>query len=310
MGSSGQIKPPIILLGNVRSGTSMTMFCFGKHPELAYWNEPRTVWTYAAPGRRHDVFDEDDARPGVIRYIRQRWLQYQRANGDRRVMEKTPSNVMRIPYVHRIFPEAKFVYILREPLANLSSSELKWRKPITRVHLLERFRETPKTQLHYYGWRLARDTFCSRVLKRKHVSVWGVRYPGIYDDIRTMSVEQVIAKQWVACCQQADRDLERVDPALVYRLRYEDFVENPVPVFERVLGHFDLQMTQGVADEINKMVDPNRRTKWRRLDPSILAQCLPILEPEMRRQGYEVPEEVQQMLREHHGEEGIAPAVH
>lgn len=292
MRSVSELKPPIFLLGNVRSGTTMMHRFFLQHPDVTTWYEPRTVWMYADPGRRHDRFDEHDARPRVTRYIRKRFLKYQKAHDNLRIMEKTPSNMLRIPYVRAIFPESKFIYIIRDPLANLSSAELKWQKAIAGRRLRRQFLNTPKLQLPYYAWRLFADHFRTRVLRQKYVSIWGVRYPGIYDDRRTMSVEQVIAKQWVACAQQADRDLAAIDPSLVLRLRYEEFVEQPVEHFERILNHFDLKLTPELAEMVRTTVDPNRRQKWKRLDPKVIAECLPILREEMARQGYAAPEAV------------------
>ena len=287
------LKPPIFLLGNVRSGTSMMHDLFDQHPEVTSWYEPRTVWTYAAPARAHDIFDASDATPRVRKYIRKRFLQRQREHGDLRVMEKTPSNLLRIPYVRAIFPESKYLYMVREPLAYLSSSELKWRTPISVARAVHRMKETPKTHLPYYLARFARDHFRRKVLKRRHVSVWGVRYPGIMDDVKALTAEEVIAKQWVACSQQARKDLAELGDDVVIRMRYEDFVADPVNQFERILNHFDLQMTDALATHLRSTVDPGRQQKWKRLDPEVVARCLPILEDEMATHGYTVPDEIE-----------------
>jgi len=286
------LKPPIIMFGNVRSGTSMMHDLFDLHPAVKSWYEPRTVWVYADPARKHDRFDASDARPRVKRYIRRRFLHYQRKHGNLRVMEKTPSNMLRIPYVDAIFPEAKFLYLVREPLANLSSSELKWRTPIHMRHTWDRLKETPKSQLHYYLGRFVYDNVSVRILKRKHVSVWGVRYPGIYDDLKSLTTEQVIAKQWVACAQQARKDFADIDPQRVMKVRYEDFVQSPVEHFERILAHYDLEMTAELEQACRDTVDPGRQNKWRRLDDAVLRDCLPILKDEMQREGYSIPDEV------------------
>lgn len=292
------LKPPIILLGNVRSGTTMMQELFGLHPDVVPWFEPRTVWAYADPGRRHDRFDAADATPRVVSYIRRRFLRFQEANGGRRIMEKTPSNVMRIPYVRAIFPEARYLYIIREPLANLSSSELLWRLPIHRRKLWRRIKETPKTQLHHYATRYVVDHARVRLLKRRHVSVWGVRYPGIYEDLKQSTAEQVIARQWVEASRQVRADLEGLQEGDVMQVRYEDFVTDATTIFPRILEHFGLEMTDAIAGALNERVDPNRRDKWRRLDEQTVRACLPILRDEMAGHGYEVPEEYREAATE------------
>ena len=206
-------------------------------------------------------------------------------------MEKTPSNVLRIPYVRAIFPEARLLYLIREPLANLSSSELMWRRPIHRHKLWRRLKETPKTQLHHYFGRYIVDHARIRILRRRHVSVWGVRYPGIYDDLKTMTAEQVIATQWVTSARQARHDLAELDPGSLLEMRYEDFVASPQESFSRILEHFDLEMTPEISHALDATVDAGRQHKWKRLDDATITDCLPILSEEMEHHGYEVPEE-------------------
>ena len=287
----GELKPPIFLLGNVRSGTSLMHDLFDLHPEVKSWYEPRTIWIYADPGRRHDRFDELDATPPVVNYIRKRFLDYQQRHDGLRVMEKTPSNLLRIPYVHAIFPEARYLYLVREPLANISSSELMWHTPVRMSKVWRRIKETPKSQLHFHVGRYIVDHARIRLLRKEHLSVWGVRYPGIYKDLKDMSIEEVIAKQWVACSRQARADLAVLDTGSVLEMRYEDFVTAPVEQFTRVLDHFDLEMTPSIEDFLRNQVDPGRQQKWRRLDPSVVQKVVPILRDEMEHYGYKVPDE-------------------
>lgn len=262
---------------------------FDLHPQVVAWYEPRTIWVYADPGRPHDRFTAEDATPRVKRYIRRRFLKHQLSHGDLRVMEKTPSNLMRIPYVRAIFPESRYVYVIRSAFPYLSSSELRWRLPITLGHTWERLREVPKTQLPYYLHRYVRDHIRIRILRHKHASIWGVRYPGVYEDLAAMSVEEVIARQWAAASRQAEADLADMDPSLTLRIRYEDFVADPVNQFERILHHFDLSMTAELAAHVGRQTDPTRHDKWRRLDPGVLARCWPLIAGEMERHGYEKP---------------------
>jgi len=284
-----ELKPPIILLGNVRSGTTMKQELFALHPGIVTWYEPRTVWIYADPGREHDRFDEHDARPDVVRYIRKRFLKYQNKHNDKIVMEKTPSNILRIPYVNRIFPESRYLYMIRDPLAYLSSAELKWQLAPGRQVVFRRLKETPKRHLHYHFKRFVSAMIDKKILKKKYVSVWGVRYPEISKDIKKLDVTEVIAKQWVECSRQAEHDLQFIDEERVFKLRYEDFVEEPVSLFQEVCDHFGVECPEHLKNKVKESVDPGRRNKWQRLDRRIIEQCMPILKEEMGRHGYSLP---------------------
>ncbi|MGP1309971.1 MAG: sulfotransferase family protein [Phycisphaerales bacterium] len=287
------LKPPIILLGNVRSGTTMMMRLFDAHPGVVGWFEPRTIWVYGDPWREHDRYDASDATPRVKAYIRKRFLQMQRSHGGARVMEKTPSNILRVPFVAEVFPESKFLYLVREPLANVSSSELFWRKTITITRAWERFVETPKRHAPGYFAQFAREWWRRKVLKDRHTAMWGVRYPGVYEDRARMSVEELIAKQWVEGARWCERDLKDLPQERVLRVRYEDFVSEPVEKFGEILRFFGEEFPEETREFVRRTVDPHRQTKWKRMDAATIRRILPIVREEMLAHGYSVPDEAE-----------------
>jgi hypothetical protein len=267
----------------------MLQHYLSQHPDLTPWYEPRTVWIYAAPGRTHDRFEEADATPRVVRYIQRRFLRYQEKYGGLRVLEKTPSNTMRIPYVRRIFPSSQIVYIVRNPLDQLSSSEVQWRSSIRFSKLISRIKETPTLQLPYYARRLFVDLFRKKLLKSDYVSTWGVRYPGIQNDMQSHSVEEIIAKQWVACSQQARSDLEALPNNAYISVKYEDVVRDPVPAMENICDHLKLSLSDEMKSMIEEKTRKSRQGMWNRLPQGTLIKCVDILRDEMELLGYDVP---------------------
>ncbi len=289
---SASLKPPIFVLGNIRSGTSILADLISAHPSLVKWHEPRTLWLFADPGRPHDEFDERDASERVVRYIRKRFLEYQETHGGRRVLEKTPQNILKLRYVRAIFPEATFVFIVRSPFSYISSVEAKWQRVVKPDRLMRRFRETPFWQVPYYLRQACSDQFNKRILKRKYIHVYGARYAGIFDDMRRVDLLTVIARQWAISSRIAERDLESFEPGRVFRLRYEDLVLDPVRHLERISAHCGIEPTPEMYKMASEVVDPGRQVKWRRFDPGMLRPLLPELESEMKRHGYEIPAEL------------------
>ena len=296
------LKPPVIVLGNVRSGTTLLQNMIGLDQDSVSWFEPRTIWAYAAPMRRHDIFTADDATPHVTRYIRRRFLKFQEMNGGKRIIEKTPSNLMRIPYVDAIFPEARYIYIVRNPLSYIFSSEILWQDSINKGKFIRRLKETPTVQLPCYLPRLAADIFLKRILKRRYVSVWGVRYPGIQEDLKSLTTFEVIAKQWTAASQQAETDLPILGDR-VLQVRYEDLVTRPLEEFEKVYAHLGMDFTSSIRGRIETIVQSDRQQKWQELDPETVSKCIPFMADEMVRQGYnsfsEVSPEFKGILEQH-----------
>lgn len=292
---TNELKPPIILFGNTRSGTTVVQKLLGVHPDVVTWYEPRTLWLYADPGRHHDEFDASDATEKVKRYIRKQFLKYQQQHGNRVVMEKTPANILKIPYVRAIFPEAILLYIIRNPFSFISSVELKWQRPVSVKGICRRLRYTPITQLHYYAGRLISDQFSKRVLHRKYLKSWGVRYKGIEEDLKTEDQLTVIARQWARGSKKAAEDLACLGNQVLC-LKYEDLVTNPVLDLERICAHCGLEMTSEMVRAAKEWVKPDRQEKWRRFDPRDLARILPEIQDEMQRHGYEVPAEIAQAM--------------
>jgi hypothetical protein len=293
---SGELKPPIILLGNFRSGTTLLQKLIATHPNVVPLYEPVGLWLYADPTRSHDEFDEKDASDRVKRYVRNEFLQFQLQNGNRIIAEKTPHNILRIPYVRAIFPEAHFLYIVRNPLSFVSSVELKWQQPATRKRIVKRLKHTPLTQLHHYLKRFLHQQWNNRILRRKYLSIWGPRYKGIQEDLKTEDLMVVIARQWSRSSAKAEQDLALFEDGRVLRLRYEDFVEDPIFDMQRICAHCGLQMTEDMATIVKATVKTDRRLKWQRFETHTLARIIPELSGEMERNGYEIPTEIAQAV--------------
>jgi hypothetical protein len=207
-------------------------------------------------------------------------------------MEKTPANILKIPYVRAIFPEATYLFIVRNPFSFISSVELKWQRTLSLKGIRRRLQSTPPTQLHYYLGRLLGGYFSKWVLRRKYMSVWGPRYAGMEQDLKTQDRLVVIARQWSVCSRKAEDALAQFEEGRVLRLRYEDFVADPVRDLERICVHARLEMTEAMVAAAKEWVKPDRQLKWQRFEPSDLARILPEIHDEMRRHGYEIPAEV------------------
>lgn len=291
-----ELKSPIFIFGNTRSGTTIVQKLMATHPDIAGWYEPNALWLYADPGRIHDEFEEDDATEKVKKYIRKRFLNYQKKHGNRIVLEKTPQNILRIPYVRAIFPEAKFLFIVRNPFSFISSVEHKWQRPVTGSGIVRRLKDMPITQLHHWVRRYIVQQVNKRVLRRKYLSIWGPRYMGIQDDLKTLDLLTVIARQWSICSVKAEKDMATFEVGQILRLKYEGFVDDPVSDLERICAHCRLEMTGDMVNAAREMVKSDRKIKWQRFDPRDLARIIPEISDEMQRHRYEIPAEIAQAI--------------
>jgi hypothetical protein len=162
--------------------------------------------------------------------------------------------------------------------------------------MVRRLKATPVTQLHHYLKRFFSQQWSKRILRRKYLSIWGPRYKGIQEDLKSEDLLTVIARQWARSSRKAERDLAGFEEGQVLRLRYEDFVEDPVSEMERIFAHCGLQMTSDIAKTVKETIKSDRNLKWQRFDPHDLARIIPEIQDEMQRHGYELPIEIAQTI--------------
>jgi Sulfotransferase family len=116
---------PIFIVGCGRSGTTILGRSLGQHEAVGYLNEPRLLWQAAFPrtdissrfARRVDgslVLDQDDWTPANARLLRFLFARELQRNGKTRLCEKTPGNEFRLALMTRVFPDARYLWIVRE----------------------------------------------------------------------------------------------------------------------------------------------------------------------------------------------------
>lgn len=130
---SARAARPVFVLGTGRSGTTWLARTLGLHRELSFLNEPKALWhrvhpgqdvigSYAAtPGRL--VLGAEDATAPVARRARRLHGAFACLTGGRRVLDKYPEMLFRVPFLRAIFPGATFVIAAREGWATARSIE-------------------------------------------------------------------------------------------------------------------------------------------------------------------------------------------
>ncbi len=282
------LKPPIILVANARSGTTMTARCFAEHPAIHVWREPRGVWSTGNAHVGHDRFTEEHATPKVIKQIRAAFLSCQEAHGNKIVMEKTPANCLKVPFIRKVLPEAYIIHLVRDGRDGVSSAIPFWTKPTKQRRILRRLKETPIWEWPRFLPRFISDKVMMQLGLRKRVKYWGIMYPGMEHDLKTMDMVEVIAKQWVAAVETAPPDIERCVPMDQWiGARYEELVKTPVEHFERFLKLTKLEMTPELEKYLKTEVVDTSVGAWRkRLSAEQIAKIDPILRPSMLKLGY------------------------
>lgn len=259
---------------------------FERHPRLAYWPEPRHVWTWGNSYRPDDELEARHATPGIARHIRAQFERFVRERGKERLVEKTPSNCLRLPFIRAIYPHARIVVVTRDGRSVLRSTEEQLDKGVPTGRIIQRARETPLWEWPAYAGRTVMTV--GRKLAKKPLNYWGPRPRGWREWVRRDVPDVVLARQWAATILKAVRDARAMDPALTMIYRYEDLMADPRRTMTRIVDFCELGSEgQALIDHVASSVDPKRQEKWRdQLDERTLDLVRPIMEPVLQELGY------------------------
>ena len=128
------ITRPIFIIGCGRSGTTIFGTALSKHKKITYLNEPRHLWFSAYPetdiwtpkahsrnGRLVLTFADVEGRKS--RKLSQLFRFETIKTGRPILIEKLPINNFRLSFIHKIFPDARFIHIYRNGIEVARSIE-------------------------------------------------------------------------------------------------------------------------------------------------------------------------------------------
>lgn len=279
---------PIIIIGAARSGTTLLGELLARHPDVAYWVEPKYIWRYRNPTAPTDRRDAKEATPQVKRYIRSTFASFVANREGTRFMEKTPTNCFRIPFVYEVFPDARFVHLVRDGRDVALSAYQKWTSPPKKEALWRRLTtlEIPLRDLPFYTVDFLRDVI-GRQLYPERAYVWGPHVPNLAEIKNQLGVLQACGYQWKESIQAARRGLERIPTDQQFEVRFEHLVQEPKDVLGEILAFAELQVRDAVLKYARDVVRPEAGSRWRAESNHNVAQLTTIIGPILDNLGYD-----------------------
>ncbi len=279
---------PVIVIGAARSGTKLLRDLLAESPEAkAVPFDVNYVWRTGNEGVPHDALEPAQLTPKARARIRRTLPKIAglSPDGDGVMVEKTVSNTLRVPFVDAVYPEARFVHLVRDGRAVAESTLRTWQAPTEWRRLLVKLRHLPLSNAGYAAW-FAVNQLRGRLAGRGGGGdVWGVRYPGYTEDLQRPPLE-FCALQWAHSVRHALDGLDKIAADRVFTIRYEDLVAGEEPLMDLV-DRLGLTGHDEVAGAYRAWVRPEEAQKWRsRLDASQAARLTELLGPELARLGY------------------------
>lgn len=117
------IHKPVFILGTGRSGTTILGIVLSMHKDVGFLNEPKAIWHLIHPNEdiignythEHAKFrlTADDMTENMQQRATQMFGAYLSTTGSKRLVDKYPELIFRIDFVRAIFPDARFIFLVR-----------------------------------------------------------------------------------------------------------------------------------------------------------------------------------------------------
>ena len=213
----------IFLIGAARSGTRFLRNCFSVSDEIEIVPyDIGYVWRYGNEKISHDELKPSDLDNKIKFWIRKTLPKMTiKKKHSKFIFEKTVSNSLRVSFVEKIFPNSKFIHIVRNGRDVIHSSTKQWSLPPNKNYLIQKIRYFPFSNYRYALWFIW-NLIYSKFMKLP--TIWGPRYNGIDQDVKNLSIEELCSKQWSRSVNVAEEQLNRIDNKRVYRISYEKLI--------------------------------------------------------------------------------------
>lgn len=259
-------------------------------PGVGTWpcDEINSIWRYGNALHPLDELEPALATRRVRTYIRRAFDRVAQAGGLGWVVEKTCANSLRVAFVDRVVPNAKYVFLVRDGRDVSVSAVKRWKAPLDLSYLLRKVRFVPPLDVPFYGLRYVTNRLYRLTSREKRLACWGPRFDGMENMLATRSLAEVCAAQWARCVRIANYELSRIDAERVCTVQYERFVAQPKDEVRRLLTFLELDAEE---QNLNRLVaDVSRKSvgSWRQqLSRQTIQQIEPLMIRELESFGYE-----------------------
>ena len=280
---------PVVIIGAPRSGTNMLRDALTRLPRVATWpcDEINYIWRHGNVRYPSDELRPEHASEPVCRYIHRQFDWVAHRFDAHTVVEKTCANSLRVPFIERVVPEAKYVFIHRNGLDVVGSAMKRWKAELDIPYLARKSRFVPASDLPYYAFRY----FWNRVYRiwsrEERLAFWGPQLHDMEELLQCYSLEEVCAIQWKRCVELSSEAFRSMPEGKVCTVRYETFVHRPQDELARIVRFLGLpESGQALAGAVSGVTANSIGKGREELGDQTAGRLAPLIEDVQIRLGY------------------------
>jgi hypothetical protein len=257
---------PVFLLGAGRSGTKFLRDILGVSSNVSIIPyDVGYVWRYRNEKIPHDEFTLDLLNDSIKQYVRKTLPQLVKKDFDKSnatiLIEKSVPNTLRPAFVQAIYPEAKFIHLIRDGRAVTESAMRLWQASPERGYLLKKLQYFPWKNYKYALWYIA-NMIKGKLSSGRGQQIWGSVYKGLIEDAKTLPLETVCARQWKKCIEISLSQLSEFDKKNVIEVHYEDLMQD-AKALESICEFIGINDKNTVVKNYESKVVRTHADKWK-----------------------------------------------
>ena len=243
----------VIIIGAPRSGTNMLRDILCSIEGVSTWpcDEINYIWRHGNIRHQSDEFTPEMANSRIAHYIQKQFDWVAQRHSCHTVVEKTCASSLRVPFIERIIPDAKYIFIRRNGLDVVDSAAKRWTATLDLGYIAAKARFVPLTDLPYYGSRYIYNRLHKLFTGQKRLAFWGPQLDNMNELLQSHTLEETCALQWEACVNSAASALSEIPSSRWTEVAYEEFVSEP---FKKTQQLLDFLKVESDRNEIQQAV--------------------------------------------------------
>lgn len=243
---------PIFILGTGRSGTTILGVVLSMHRDVGFLNEPKAIWaalrddedligSYHRGAARYRL-GADDATAELRQAAHRIYGAYLRLSMTRRVVDKYPEMIFRVPFIREIFPDARFLFLSRNGWDTCASIS-RWSK---RLGI-----ETGVDQHDWWGVNRRKWNLLVEQVIREHADL--VPHIDMFHELQDQRA--MAATEWIVTMREGLRLLE-MHPQDVLHVPYEALCDAPREMCQSIAQFVGLENDPALLDYAKMVLTP------------------------------------------------------
>ncbi|MEM6965718.1 MAG: sulfotransferase [Bacteroidota bacterium] len=282
---------PVIIIGAARSGTNMLRDIITQIPDFGTWDcdEINPIWRHGNINHPHDEFYAHMATPKIARFIRGEFLKIAQSEKVSNVVEKSCANSLRVEFIDKILPNAKYVFIFRDGRDTVASAAIRWNAKFELGYTLKKLRYVPLVDIPFYAYRFGMNRIKQFFLGEKQLGFWGVQIKNIQQALQQYSLLEVCGLQWRDCVEKSTKDFQTISSDRILKIQYETFVTKPIDEMNRLLAFLNIDANEVNVSDLTKRVSSKSIGKYKKqLTPEDQRKITTLLAPTLTNLGYKI----------------------